>query len=491
MKTLKLFLIISLLSTSVSYAQLSIEQYRSPEITKDEIYSHIEYLASKELGGRLNGTKGDILAQQYLSSELEKYGYVPKGDSAYLQKFNLRSKSYVGNYMGPLKLLINSYPYDIKPEDVQLMPISANGHAKGTIIFAGFGDVDNLFDANGLEVSINGKVVIMIDSVPMGDYIGEFNMKYYKRLSDKILALKSKNPAGVIVIRSDNIYTNGEGSLINNESALFYFNSGLPVINIRKNVAVDFMNSYGYDINLIQDKIEMTNRPDCFDLKESYIEFKDDINRRFIKSANVIGYIEGSDPALKNEVIVIGAHFDHVGAEGRSNGICLGADDNASGTAGVLEIAQKLSSQKELLKRSVLVMFFGAEEGGLNGSAYFTQSEELNKYNIVAMFNFDMIGRLRNDSLILYRYFELPVSVEKIDELNARYNFKLTYPNVLDGRSDQRSFLAKEIPVLAFFNGLHKDYHTPGDVPEKINRDGAYRIVSFGYDIIYYLCTKN
>ena len=485
MKTLILFIAISLFSVSAAYSQISGDKSINPLISENEIYKHIEYLASNKLGGRLNGTTGDILAQQYLSAELEKYGCTPKGDTDYLQRFNLKDKAYAGNYMYPINISLNNTKFNINPEDVQLMQVSANGIAKGHLVFAGFGNISDLLDTNGDEVNIKGKILIILDNVPNDDYLEDISLRYCQYLSKKLLALKSRMPAGIIIVRADR----QDERLVTLNSERFYFNSELPVVNIRRNTVWKMMEFYGYDLEKIQWDLELKNTSNCFEIKDSYAEFEDNVRRRYKQTSNVIGFIEGKDSVLKNEVVVIGAHFDHVGREGRNSGLCLGADDNASGTAAILEIAQKLSSEKDLLNRSVLITFFGAEEGGLNGSDFFTRSEGFDKYKIVAMLNFDMIGRLRNDSLILYHHSKFPVSISKIKEFNEQYYFNLFYPDAFEGRSDQRSFLAKEIPVLAFFNGIHEDYHTPGDLTRKINRYGAYRIANFGYDIIYYLCT--
>ncbi len=215
------------------------------------------------------------------------------------------------------------------------------------------------------------------------------------------------------------------------------------------------------------------------------------------RTENVIGFLEGSDPILKNEVIVIGAHFDHLGItanykhkEGPKE-IHNGADDNASGTTGVMELAEKISANKELFKRSFLFICFSGEEEGLLGSAYFTKSDLFSKYNIVAMMNFDMIGRLSNNKLIINGTGTSPVWNRILDEVSAGYNLDISRNPDGMGGSDQTSFTLKSVPILFFFTGLHEDYHQPTDDYWKINTGGEAKVLNLAYDIAFKLANSD
>jgi hypothetical protein len=239
-------------------------------------------------------------------------------------------------------------------------------------------------------------------------------------------------------------------------------------------------------------------RPNCFVIKGIEAEFEVDLEKDIAKTGNVIGFLEGSDPVLKNEVIVIGAHFDHLGYggpnsmhRGMDKRIHNGADDNASGTAGVMEVAQKLASEKENLKRSFLFLCFTGEEEGLIGSSYFVKSEEFKKYNIVAMLNMDMVGRLKDDKLILNGTGTSPYWVPKFEELNKTYSFKPSYNADGFGPSDHSSFYGKDLPVLMFFTDLHSDYHKPSDTYDKINTAGEEKVLKLVYDISFDLSTRS
>jgi hypothetical protein len=155
----------------------------------------------------------------------------------------------------------------------------------------------------------------------------------------------------------------------------------------------------------------------------------------------------------------------------------------------MLEIAQKLSANKKNLKRSYLFIAFGGEEAGLLGSAYFTKSPLFEKRNVVAMLNLDMIGRLTDDKLIIYGSGSSPYWKPALDSLNAAYNFRLTFSEESSGRSDHASFYNKNVPVLHFFSGTHKDYHAPSDDTYLINAEGAAKITSYVYDVALALNT--
>src|SRR5207253_3415069 len=161
-----------------------------------------------------------------------------------------------------------------------------------------------------------------------------------------------------------------------------------------------------------------------------------------------------------------------------------GADDNASGDAGVMELAQKMASVRGQLKRSYIFMLFSGEEAGLLGSAYFTKSELFKKYNIVSMINMDMIGRLTDNKLIIGGVGTSSVWNNILDSLNNILGFNLTKNQEGYGPSDHSSFYAKDIPVLFVFTGLHKDYHRPSDDWELINADGEVKVLKMVYNII-------
>ncbi|MBA3340712.1 MAG: M28 family peptidase [Gemmatimonadaceae bacterium] len=199
---------------------------------------------------------------------------------------------------------------------------------------------------------------------------------------------------------------------------------------------------------------------------------------------NVVGLLRGRDPILRDQYIVVGAHFDHLGRApessldpGARDAIRNGADDNASGTAAVLELARLLASHP--LRRSVLFVTFSGEELGLLGSQFFVDNPPVALDRVVAMLNFDMVGRLKDDKLFVYGTATATELVAILDSANAagQPQFKVTGGGDGFGSSDHSSFYAKGLPVLHFFTDLHEDYHRATDDPDKVNAAGAARVV--------------
>lgn len=194
------------------------------------------------------------------------------------------------------------------------------------------------------------------------------------------------------------------------------------------------------------------------------------------KTANVVGFIQGNDKKLKNEVVIIGGHYDHLGWGGKHamdsvKAIHYGADDNASGTAGLIELAEYFSKNKKKLKRSLLFIAFSGEEEGLHGSIYYTKNPYLPLEKTQTMINMDMIGRMKDSILIVEGMGSSPYWKDLFSSLDTQY-FKMRYKPDGVGPSDHSSFYKKNIPVLFYFTGLHKDYHKASDTKDKVNYIG-------------------
>jgi aminopeptidase YwaD len=208
-----------------------------------------------------------------------------------------------------------------------------------------------------------------------------------------------------------------------------------------------------------------------------------------LRTRNVVAFLSGSDPALRHQAIVIGAHIDHLGRgtlgaldPSLGDAIRNGADDNASGTAAVLELARLLRANPT--RRSVLFVNFSAEELGVLGSQYFVEHAPVPVDSMVAMLNFDMVGRLRGDSLIVFGVAtarELPALV---DSANATVGLAVRGVGDGFGPSDHSSFYAKNVPVLHFFTNLHEDYHRASDDAQKINHEGLARVVALAERVV-------
>lgn len=210
------------------------------------------------------------------------------------------------------------------------------------------------------------------------------------------------------------------------------------------------------------------------------------------KTQNVVAILRGSDPVLKNEYVVVGAHYDHLGRmpdfsldPELKDAIRNGADDNASGTAAVLELARLLGMHPP--KRSVIFVNFSGEEFGLLGAAYFVDHLPVPRESIVGMVNFDMVGRLKTNKLIVYgrgTASEFKPIVDSVNNALSDAHFALSGSDDGFGSSDHSSFYGKNIPVLHFFTDIHNDYHRASDDVEKINAGGEARVINFARGVI-------
>jgi hypothetical protein len=210
--------------------------------------------------------------------------------------------------------------------------------------------------------------------------------------------------------------------------------------------------------------------------------------RRPTRAANVVALIRGRDPALRDEVVVIGAHYDHLGLGenrsstlGQSGEIHNGADDNASGSVALIEIARRLVQSPP--KRSVVLVAFSGEELGLLGSAAYVKEPVVPLDRTVAMVNLDMVGRLRNDRLLAFGSETATELPGLLDSLNAGPKFDLKYSGDGFGRSDQQSFYLARKPVIHLFTDLHEDYHRPSDDWDKIIAGGIVRVAAFAAEL--------
>ena len=227
-------------------------------------------------------------------------------------------------------------------------------------------------------------------------------------------------------------------------------------------------------------------------LDDSYLQSFDFSNLKNENSqvANVVGLIDGNKN--KDEFIVIGAHFDHLGYGGvhsgslemNSNQIHNGADDNASGVAGVIELAKQLSYNQKKLNRSILFVAFNAEEQGILGSKFFINNAPVPRNNIVAMINLDMIGRLKSLSLNVSGTGTSPIFDKILDKSSQHHYLNIKKNPEGYGPSDHSSFYANDIPVLSFFTGGHSDYHRPSDDWTKINVSGLKKILNVVHDVV-------
>jgi hypothetical protein len=323
-------------------------------------------------------------------------------------------------------------------------------------------------------VNATGNLAIALQGTPDGaNPHGQFAR--FEGVRWKSVAARNAGAKALLVIARENSFKDDR------LTRLVYDNTagdaGLPVVIVSRQAADRLLALSGLSLS------QLEQSPTSSRALTGTMSLSTDVVRSEVPAYNVIGMLEGSDPLLKNEAIVIGAHYDHLGRGGegsgslapRSGDIHYGADDNASGTAGVLELARLFNAQRPRPKRTIVFMAFGGEEEGLLGSNYYVNHPLLPLAKTIAMINMDMIGRMKDRKLVIggvgtaKEWRDLTADPEK--------HFELTLNEDGFGPSDHSSFYAKQIPVLFFWTGTHNDYHKPSDTFEKINYDDEARIL--------------
>jgi aminopeptidase YwaD len=448
------------------------------------IQQDVKYLASDELEGRLTGSKGATEAARYIATEFGRLGLRPLATNAgrngsgsrnspqrYLQKFPYVAGVSLGKN--------NSFVFgnDKLAVGADWLPLGFSSSAKvaGAAVFVGYGITASELNHNDYAgVDVAGKIAITLQGTPDGDNPhGQFVR--FEGVRWKAVAARNAGAKALIVVAHEpNFKDDRLTKLVYDNSA---GDAGLPVILISRVAADRLLKESNSSLSQLEQSV--TSRALAGDLN-----LTTDIVRNETPAYNVGGMLEGSDPLLKNEVIIIGAHYDHLGRGGEGSGslaprsgeIHHGADDNASGTAGVLELARLFSAQKQRPKRTIVFIAFSGEEEGLLGSNYYVNHPLLPLANTVAMINMDMIGRMKDRRLVIGG---VGTAKEWRDIMSAdtEKTFQLTLNEDGFGPSDHSSFYAKQIPVLFFWTGTHNDYHKPTDTFEKVNYDDEARIL--------------
>ena len=462
----------------------------SAEIMSFEILGHIKYLASDNLKGRLPGTQGSKLAIDYISKHWEAQGIEPAGTKGYKQSFSFINSISLGQ-RNMLRIRNSRKRYMVEKDFIPIGS-SGNGSVNEDVVFIGYGfDInDSLYWNDYAEVDVRSKWVLLILDGPDGD---SAHSPYgrHKSLYNKIITARDHGASGILFM--NRLETTDDNNLRPLQYRQSSSTAGLPVIQITHSVANEILINHDQSIAELRSKLDEQLIPLSF-LVDCKVSAK--VNLKFAKetASNLIGFIEGNDLVLKDEYIIVGAHFDHLGLGGRRSGsldpdtliIHNGADDNASGTAGVLELSHKLMSNRHLLKRSVLVVCFDAEEKGLLGSKYYAENPVRNISNTAMMVNMDMIGRLNDNPVILGGVGSSGIFENIIADASKNHTLDIetNMGGVEFGRSDHASFYRENIPVLFFFTGAHQDYHKPTDDWDKIDYQGEKEVLNFIYDLI-------
>ena len=464
------------------------------DITISDLKQHVYFLASDSLKGRKPGTPEAKVAADYIRDQFVANGLQLLGDNGF-QYFDVT----VSVEPGSANVFSVGKTTGIFDSTFQLMPFTSNGTLDAEVVFAGFGlditqDSIQWNDYEGIDVT--GKWVMVLRGDPEPDK-EESVFANFGSDRDKALAAKDHHAAGILFVNGPQ-YGSGD-QLMPQTFNRVTAGAGIMAINISQSLANQLLIETNLTISRIEDSIRSIMQPISFQLKMK-AKATTDLQRVEVTTCNVVAMIPGSDPLLKDEYVVIGGHYDHLGFGGDGSGsrmpdtiaIHNGADDNASGVAAVLELAQWMSSQKEQLKRSVIFMAFGGEEMGLLGSQFFASNPLVGIKQVKMMLNFDMIGRLdaEKPSLMIGgtgTAVETEAFLKTREEGNA---MGFTHSPEGYGASDHASFYGAGVPVLFFFTGAHQDYHTPFDDADRINYKGELAILDFAAPLIFELVNR-
>ena len=458
------------------------------EISSKDLKDYVYFLASDSLKGRKPGTPEMNVASKYILDHFKTAGLKPMGDNGF-QYFEIVTDVSLGKNN---KLTVNGSDAVFKKDFIPLA-FSSGGDISAPVVFAGYGfdlDLDSLKWNDYTGADVKGKWVMVFRADPELDKT-DSRFIPFSDARTKVLSAKDKGAAGVLLVTPRGL--DKDDKLMNLVVENNEVTSGIPVINITHDIADRILRQKGVTADSLEKLISSTDKPVNFETGVS-VHGLVDITQVFAKTANVIGLIEGRDKVLKDEYIVVGAHYDHLGFGGQGSGsrmpdtsaIHNGADDNASGTALVMELAKKLSSEKKELKRSVIFISFSGEEMGLLGSKYFMTHPLVDVKKIKAMFNFDMVGRFdKEKNSISVSGTGTSVEADTILRLLEKgLPFQVTHSPDGFGPSDHASFYAANIPVFFFTTGVHMDYHTPFDDADKLDYNAEKEIGDFSAALI-------
>ena len=464
--------------------QLTVSFLFAQSISSDKILSDIKYLASDSLMGRKPGTIGDSLAASFIRMKLKTNGAIPIYDQGF-QRFSIIVDTHPGIHNS---LKINDVKTTFK-EDFIPASFSSCDSLESLTVFAGYGfDIQDSLKWNDYEsVDVKNKWVLVFQGKPKGIENNSFSK--YSKDRTKALTAKDKGAKGLILIASPDQKDLTSLSTFDKTTST----AGIPVFYISWKTAENMLKREGFSLSKIQSGIIKDQKHESLNLK-STIKGVSEIIQVKTQAQNIVAIIEGSDPLLRNEYLVIGGHYDHLGMGGKESGSRMpdtlavhnGADDNASGVAGVIELAASFGALPIKPKRSLIFVAFSAEEMGMLGSKEFVKNPPVNLKSIIAMFNFDMIGRMKTEkpSLSIGGTGTATEADSLISILDKDLPFKVSKSPEGYGPSDHASFYKNNIPVFFFTTGVHDDYHTPFDDIEKLNIPQEANLLNFAYRLI-------
>ncbi len=442
------------------------------DISPQTYLKEVQYLASPELKGRATGSPELEKAAHHIAGEFQSFGLKPVDGKSFELPFSV----VTGAHLGKKNELSGARDSDFQP-----FSFSSNGTGQGGLVFAGYGVTDkghNYDDYAGIDVKY--KFVLLLRHEPREGK----EMSSHAALTEKAVNAKMHGAKGVFLVNDVYNHDGKDAGLDKFRVIEGPTDVGIFFVQISPALADSWIGK-----DRLKETTEAINRdlkPHSFAVEGAQVNLTVDVVHESKTVHNVAAY----KPGLSNAYVVIGAHYDHLGlgdshslAPSQIGTIHPGADDNASGTAGVVELARWFSKQPQQ-KRGILFLTFAGEELGLLGSEWYVNHPSLPLANAVAMINMDMIGRIREGKIYLSgsgtgsTFPKLLADVKPPAGIVTDLNEKTGY-----GASDHTSFTTKSVPVLFFFSGLHGDYHKPSDTADKIDAPDAAKLLDYIADL--------
>jgi hypothetical protein len=458
---------------------------------------HIEFLASDKLEGREAGSQGERLAAEYLASQLARIGALPlPGRADMFLPFEFTAGSRDG---GSVMTLQRAGEAAGGPVRIQALSFSDDASVTGSVVFAGYGIVvpesQNLPYDSYAGLDVTDKVVVVLRYFPEdADEKTRAVLARYSDLRYKAMAARQRGARAMLVVTGPRSPNAGDFVPMTFDTAIA--GSGIPAASVRGTDADALFARAAKPLRQAQEDLDSGNPHVAgFELSGVTVTLKTVVERERRTARNVVAYLPATQKAatIDKPWIAIGAHYDHLGRGAGGNslaskedaaGIHHGADDNASGTAAVLAIAQALAEFAQPRRRNVIVGFWSAEEIGLIGSNAFVTNPPVPIDQIAAYFNFDMVGRMQDNRLIVQATGTSPAWGRLLERGNVAAGFDLVVQPDPYQPTDVTSFNAVGVPSLAFFTGSHADYHKPSDTAEKVNYEDLDRLVAMAASMI-------
>jgi hypothetical protein len=473
-------------------------------------YQHVMTLANPYFEGRVNGTDGGLRAREYIQWWFQKYGLepaFPTEDSgsdlvSYRQPFEFSTGASMRVTIERGEMSFNGADL-IADEQFTVLGNSGTGEVTAPITFVGYGIEDGRdgytsFDA---DTDLTGRIALLLRYEPLNEKgVSQWANERFSRaagVGNKINAVIDRGAAGVILVNPPNCRDGRTGLEPLDRSRRFGRDLSVPIVQITPVTAESMLATLDgdrtfYQLRRLADNAEVTT----LDFSDDHtVSLATDVRWKSssagVSAANVGGVLRGRG-ALRDEWVVIGGHHDHngygwFGTKPEDGPLFPGADDNASGTSGVLVLAKTLSEYyaetEEVDLRSILFMTFDAEERGLYGSAHFADNPSIEPSRINAMLNMDMIGRLRSNNLSVLGTSTAEGLEARLDPYFKSSGMRIAATPAGSGRSDDANFAKLNIPALHFFTGMHPEYTTPDDHGWTVNPAGAVKVIALMHDI--------